>query len=114
VRRFDAIYMEALNLKGLTRSHLARDVHDQAWGAFRMILTDKAAEAGRLVIAVEARNTSQECSACGALVPKTLRDRWHRCACGYQADRDINAARNLYRLGEGRQAPTWPTGACVA
>jgi putative transposase len=114
VRRFDAIYVEALNLKGLARGRLARDVHDQAWGAFRMILTDKAAEAGRSVIALDARNTSQACSACGALVPKPLGERWHRCACGYQADRDINAARNLYRLGESRQAPTWPTGACVA
>jgi putative transposase len=114
VRRFDVIYVEALNLQGLARSHVARDCHDQAWGAFLTILTDKAVEAGRSVIAVDARNTSQLCSACGALVPKPLGERWHRCACGYQADRDINAARNIYRLGESRQALTWSTGACVA
>ncbi len=114
VRRFDVIYVEALNLTGLARSHLARDVHDQGWGAFLTILTDKAAEAGRSVIALDARNTSQMCSACGALVPKPLAERWHRCPCGYQADRDVNAARNLHRLGESRQAPTWPTGVCVA
>ncbi len=114
VRRFDVIYVEALNLQGLARGRLARDVHDQGWGAFLRILSDKAAEAGRSVIALDARNTSQACSACGALVPKPLGERWHRCACGYQADRDVNAARNLYRLGESRQAPTWPTGACVA
>ena len=41
---------------------------------------------------------------------QALQERWHRCPCGYQADRDVNAARNLYRLGESRQAPTWPTG----
>ncbi len=114
VRRFDVIYVEALNLKGLARSRLARDVHDQGWGVFRTILTDKAAEAGRSVIALDPRNTSQVCSACGALAPKPLAERWHRCPCGYQVDRDVNAARNLYRLGEGRQAPTWPTGVCVA
>ncbi len=114
VRRFDVIYVEALNLQGLARSGLARDVHDQGWGGFLTILSDKAAEAGRAVIALDARNTSQVCSACGALVPKPLRERWHRCACGYQADRDVNAARNLYRLGESRQALTWLTGACVA
>jgi putative transposase len=68
----------------------------------------------RSVIALDARNTSQQCSACGALVPKPLGERRHRCACGYQADRDVNAARNLLRLGESRQASTWPTGACVA
>ncbi len=114
VRRFDVIYVEALHLKGLARSRLARDVQDQGWGAFLTILTDKAEEAGRSVIALDARNTSQQCSACGALVPKPLGERQHRCACGYQADRDVNAARNLLRLGESRQASTWPTGACVA
>ncbi|HLB76559.1 MAG TPA: transposase, partial [Candidatus Dormibacteraeota bacterium] len=114
VRRFDVIYVEALNLRGLARSRLAREVHDQGWGGFLTILSDKAEEAGRSVIALDARNTSQACSARGTLVPKPLQERWHRCACGYQADRDVNAARNLYRLGESRQAPTWPTGACVA
>lgn len=114
VRRFDVIYVEALNLKGLARSRLAGEIHDQGWGAFLTILSDKAEEAGRSVIAIDARNTSQQCSACGALVPKPLGERWHRCACGCQADRDVNAARNLHRLGESRQASTWHTGACVA
>lgn len=114
VERFDVIYVEDLNLKGLARSRVARDIQDQAWGSFVRILTDKAAEAGRSVIALDPQNTSQMCSACGALAAKPLRERWHRCVCGYGADRDINAARNLYRLGESRQASTWPTGACVA
>jgi putative transposase len=114
VQRFDSLYVERLNLRGLIRSRLAQDVQDQAWGAFLAILSDKAEEAGRSVIALDARNTSQLCSECGALVPKPLRQRLHRCACGYQADRDINAARNLLRLGESRQAPTWPSGASVA
>ncbi len=113
-RRFDVISVEALNLKGLARSRLARDIHDQGWGTFLTILTDKAAEAGRSVIALDARNTSQWWPVCGVLAPKRLGERWHRCACGYQADRDVNAARNLYRFGESRQALTWPTGACVA
>lgn len=114
VQRFDVVYVEALDLKGLARGWLARHIRDQGWGGFLTILTDKAAEAGRSVIAVDPRNTSQLCSACGALVPKPLGERWHRCACGYQADRDVNAARNLFRLGESRQAVTWPAGACVA
>jgi putative transposase len=114
VQRFDVIYVENLNLKGLAQSRLAREVYDQAWGTFLKILSDKAEEAGRSVVGLDARNTSQQCSACGASVPKPLGERWHRCACGYEADRDVNAARNLYRLGESRQALTWPTGACVA
>ncbi len=54
LRRFDVIYVEALNLKGLAQSRLARDVHDQGWGAFLAILTDKAEEAGRSVMALDA------------------------------------------------------------
>lgn len=110
VRRFDVIYVEALNLKGLARGRAARDVQDQGWGKFIAILTDKAAEAGRSVVAMSPRNTSQACSACGALVPKLPEERWHRCDCGYEADRDLNAARNLYRLGVSLQAKTWPAG----
>lgn len=114
VRRFEVIYVENLNLMGLAKSRLAVDIYDQAWGAFLQILTDKAEEAGRAVVRVDARNSSQRCSACGELVPKLLSQRIHECLCGYRADRDVNAARNLLRLGESRQARTWPTGASVA
>ncbi|WP_442944848.1 zinc ribbon domain-containing protein [Nostoc sp.] len=44
---------------------------------------------------VNPRGTSQECSDCGATVPKTLSDRWHTCQCGASYDRDHNAARNI-------------------
>ncbi|MDQ8738485.1 zinc ribbon domain-containing protein, partial [Paenibacillus sp. LHD-38] len=41
-------------------------------------------------------NTSQQCSSCGEMVKKTLAVRTHRCdPCGYVADRDVNAARNI-------------------
>ncbi|MHB9144621.1 MAG: zinc ribbon domain-containing protein [Symbiobacteriia bacterium] len=38
------------------------------------------------------RNTSQECSGCGRLVPKKLHVRWHQCECGTSLHRDHNAA----------------------
>jgi putative transposase len=38
-----------------------------------------------------------------------LAERTHRCTdCGLVLDRDVNAARNLLRLGLSRQASTWP------
>ena len=40
VRRFDVIYVEALNLQGLARGRLPREVHDQRWVAFLRILSD--------------------------------------------------------------------------
>ena len=106
VERFDRIYVEDLNIAGLGRTWLAKDVNDQGWGMFLTILRAKAEEAGRVVIAVDARGTSQLCSACGAVVAKPLSEREHRCGCGYTADRDVNAARNVLRAGQALQALT--------
>ncbi|MEM0499194.1 MAG: zinc ribbon domain-containing protein [Methanothrix sp.] len=46
------------------------------------------------------RSTSQRCSGCGTIVPKTLKDRVHECPkCGLKLDRDHNAALNIITLG---------------
>ena len=48
------------------------------------------------VIAVAPQFTSQECSACGAIVKKSLSVRTHICTrCGVVLDRDHNAASNI-------------------
>ena len=42
----------------------------------------------------------QECSGCGAVVPKDLSVRVHDCPhCGLKLDRDLNAARNILARG---------------
>ena len=55
---------------------LAKSVTDAGWSSFIDKLTYKAEEAGRLLIKVDPRGTSQRCT-CGASVPKTLSQRWH-------------------------------------
>ncbi|MFL5655711.1 MAG: zinc ribbon domain-containing protein, partial [Ktedonobacteraceae bacterium] len=45
------------------------------------------------------KGTSQVCSGCGAVVKKTLEERWHSCTCGCELDRDTNAAKNILRAG---------------
>ena len=101
IREFDAIAVEDLNIKGLVRNHhLAKAISDAAWQAFFLILTSKAAEAGRQVVKVEPQFTSQDCAHCGQRVRKTLAVREHRClACGFVAHRDHNAALNIQRRG---------------
>lgn len=100
VRRHQAIYVEDLNVKGLASGMLAKQVSDVAWGQFIGILVSKAESAGREVVKVDPRGTSQKCSACGLVVPKGLSVRMHRCPCGYETDRDVNAARNIIGLGQ--------------
>ena len=112
---FGLIVVEDLQIRALARGILAKHIADQAWAAFQKMLEYKAAEAGTQLIRVPPGGTSQMCSACGVQVQKPLAERIHRCAgCGLVIGRDINAARNILRLGLSRQASTWPTGACVA
>lgn len=93
VRDNDIIAIENLNVKGMSRSWLAKSIHDASWGQLREYLTYKAEKAGRELIAVDPKNTTQACSGCGVIVPKKLSDRWHNCPeCGLSLDRDHNAA----------------------
>jgi len=103
VREYDVIAIEALGVKALSRSTLAKDVHDASWSKFISLLTYKAARAGTRLVEVDPRNTTQDCSGCGVRVPKDLGDRQHECPhCGLSIDRDLNAARNiLNRAGVG-------------
>jgi putative transposase len=53
----------------------------------------KAEEAGSWVEYVTAYGTTQLCSRCGKLVPKTLATRIHKCPyCGLVLHRDTNSA----------------------
>ncbi|MBD0306885.1 MAG: transposase [Microcoleus sp. T1-bin1] len=51
---------------------------------------------GKTLIAVAPVYTSQDCSACGNTVKKTLSTRTHICGCGAVLDRDHNASRNIW------------------
>lgn len=79
---------------------LNKAIKDAGWSQFLGILSYKAAWAGRRVIAVPPHYTSQVCSCCGVIVPKSLKQRWHSCTeCGTELHRDHNAAINILRLG---------------
>lgn len=97
VNKYDLIAVENLNIQGMVRSRFAKSISDAAWGQFVTVLKYKAENAGATVVAVDPRGTSQECSECGRTVPKLLSERTHSCECGYVADRDENAARNILR-----------------
>lgn len=103
VQRYDMIAVEDLNVAGLARGILARSVNDAGWASFLLALRDAAEKASRVVVAVDPRGTSQVCSNCGCEpeVRKTLSDRVHSCPCGYTADRDVNAARNILMVATG-------------
>ena len=121
VERYGLIAVEALNVKGLAGSMLAKSIQDAGWSQFVRFLSDKAANAGRALTAVNPAGTTQRCSGCGEHVPKRLSERQHLCpGCGLVLGRDLNAALNILqralidRPGWGLQAPTVEVAHAVA
>lgn len=111
VHHFDAVAVEDLNLRGLTRmgnkQHAGRGMRkkwrDIAPGTLIELLEWKAKRDGRPFRKVDPRGTTIECADCGARVEKELKQRTHSCPeCGVVRDRDWNAALNvLDRAGWG-------------
>ena len=73
---------------------LNKSIVDAGWGIFQQFCTYKAENAGRDVLFVNPRYTSQVCSGCGTVKKKELSERWHSCECGTELDRDHNAAHH--------------------
>ena len=105
---YDHVVIEDLRIRNMVRNrHLSKSILDAGWGLFAAHLTSKAANAGREVVFVNPAYTSRTCYACGQIVLHLpLSQRVFRCACGYVAHRDENAARNILRLGQSRWAST--------
>jgi putative transposase len=93
----DLIAYEDLKICNMVKNHhLAKSIHDAGWGTFLAWVKYYAAIHDIPVIAVAPQYTSQECSACGTLVKKSLSVRTHICTgCGLVLDRDQNAALNI-------------------
>ena len=101
VKSYDIIVFEDLRIKNMVKNHhLAQSISDASWSKFIDYTTYKTESAGRKVILVNPRNTSQTCSNCGVMVKKSLAVRTHKCPyCGLILDRDVNAAINILRRG---------------
>ena len=125
VRRFGLIAVENLAIKNMTASAagtleqpgtgvaqkrgLNRSISEQTWGMIRHQLTYKAGWAGREMVVVDPRFTSQRCSGCGTVSAEHRQRKRYNCAeCGMTEDADVNAARNiLYKALAGRRAPDY-------
>ncbi len=94
------IVMEDLSVKQLRmiskNRFMTNGYNDASLGTLRKRIEDKASSAGREIILVNPKGTSQMCSVCEDMVEKDLSIRQHICPqCGYTSDRDVNAARNI-------------------
>jgi putative transposase len=102
VNQFDVIAVEDLSVNRMMHNRCrAKSIADAAWTQFADTLSHKAAWAGRRYVAVNPAYTSQDCSACGHRQKLSLSDRIYLCpCCGVVLDRDLNAAKNILRVGQ--------------
>ena len=103
VDTFDLIVYEDLKVKQMiddNKYNLQKHISDASWSQFISMLTYKAEDAGKYCVAVNPKGTTQKCSSCDTIVPKSLYERSHKCpTCGLSISRDYNAALNIHKLG---------------
>lgn len=102
IRENQSISVEQLHIKNMLGNHnLAKSISDAGWYSLRQKLEYKARWYGRDFKKVNARHTSQDCSACGYRNTElTLSVRKWTCrGCGSEHDRDVNAAINIKNRG---------------
>jgi putative transposase len=120
VATYDRVGVEALRAKNLSRrgrvrrkAGLNRSIADAGWTGFREVLSWQATKAGKVVVVLRARDTTQSCSVCGTKAkPRVeLSARVFSCwSCGLVINRDRNAARNLNPDRPGPDGGAEPSG----
>lgn len=101
VKSNSVIVVEDLQCKNFLTEikNINRALSDVSFGFFLKTLSEKAESAGRILVKIDPSYTSQECSNCGKIKKKSLKERTHSCECGLICDRDLNAAKVIYRRG---------------
>ncbi len=95
------IVIEDLNVSGMMANHkLAKAISDMGFYEFRQQLEYKTKMyASELIITDSWFPSSKTCNNCGQVKTSlSLSERTFTCDCGYEGDRDLNAAKNLAAL----------------
>lgn len=108
VMQYGFIVIGNVSPSRLAQTPMAKSVLDAGWSDFRTMLCYKSRlRGGGACVEVSERLSTQTCSMCGSMPssrPKGiagLRKRLWCCGdCGAVHDRDVNAARNILRLGQ--------------
>jgi putative transposase len=110
VKEYDAVFVEDLNVQSMLQGDgNARNKQDAAWRQFITILEYKGDLYGTHIVQVEPNGTTKECAKCDVETPKPIWVREHSCpSCGFETDRDANAAMNVLQRGFSALGLGWP------
>jgi putative transposase len=128
VNEYDLLVLEKLSIKNMLRTPkpktdpitpgsfapngraakagLNRSISDAGWGILHAMIVYKAESAGRTIVLVDPRHTSQRCVACHhAARSNRVSQAVFRCGrCGHEDHADLNAALNILRAGRAQLA----------
>jgi len=84
------------------KSGLNKSILDQGWFEFRRQLDYKLFWRGGILVEVNPRHTSQQCSCCGytAKENRVSQDVFKCQVCGHEENADVNAAMNILTVGQ--------------
>ena len=103
VRNNAAIFVGDVASAKLVKTKMAKSTLDAGWSMLKTMLEYKSHQAGIVFEEVNERYSTQACSQCASIEgPKGLSGlgiRGWRCSCGALHDRDVNAAKNILRVG---------------
>jgi putative transposase len=108
VTSHDLIAFEDLKIANMVRNpHLAKSINDAAWSQFLTWVCAYGVMHAIPIVKVAPNYTSQDCSACGTRIKKSLSVRTHICtSCGVVLDRDPNY--NLLRCSDEEKTNCGP------
>lgn len=100
-REYDAVFLEDLNTRGLLRlPSNGRNIALMSWYKTIQTFERHGRKNGCHVITVPPEGTTKRCAKCSVGTDKPLWVREHSCpSCGFEADRDRNAAFEVQKLG---------------
>ena len=103
VKKYDTIFIEDLNIKGMVKNHkLSKHISDASWGKFVTLLEYKALWNDKEIVKIDRFfPSSKQCSCCGYInqnLDLSIRE-WTCPSCKTKLDRDLNASKNILKEG---------------
>ena len=103
IKKYDVIYLEDLNIKGMIKNHkLSKHIADASWGRFLTFLEYKANWNDKQIVKIDRFfPSSKQCNNCGYINQNLKLDirEWTCPSCNSKLDRDLNASKNILKEG---------------
>ncbi len=102
VKNYDVIVFEKLQVLNMMQNHcIAKSIADASWNQLIEQVRYKAENAGRIMIQINSAYTSQTCRICGHCekANRETQAKFECVKCHHTENADLNAAKNILRLG---------------